>query len=53
MNPVMTMLVSWSAVLVCAVFALIVVTTYWPGRRAYFDKQAAIPLRDGNPDRTS
>ena len=49
MNPFLSMLVSWSAVLFCAVFALIVVTTYWPGRRTYFEKQGAIPLHDGDP----
>jgi cbb3-type cytochrome oxidase subunit 3 len=48
MNPVMSMLISWSAVLFCAVFALIVVTTYWPGRRAHFEKQGSIPLRDSS-----
>ncbi len=30
------------------VFLLILVTTYWPGRRASFQRDAMIPLRDDN-----
>jgi cbb3-type cytochrome oxidase subunit 3 len=29
-----------------AVFVLIIVTTYWPGRGARFQRDAMIPLRD-------
>lgn len=50
MPPILTMLVSWSAVLFVAVFALIVVTTYWPGKRAYFERQGSIPLDDAQPN---
>jgi hypothetical protein len=49
MTPILNTLVSWSAVLVCAVFALIVVTTYWPGKRKYYESQGSIPLHDGEP----
>ena len=49
MTPLMITLLAWSAVLFSAVFALIVVTTYWPGRRAYFEQQGEIPLHDGSP----
>lgn len=35
-----------SIVLVGAVFLLILVTTFWPGRRARFEHDARIPLRD-------
>lgn len=50
MSPILNMLVSWSAVLVSAVFALIVVTTYWPGKRAYYEHQGSIPLDDAPPN---
>jgi cbb3-type cytochrome oxidase subunit 3 len=29
-----------------AVFALIVITTYWPGRRAEIERHGSIPLQD-------
>jgi cbb3-type cytochrome oxidase subunit 3 len=32
--------------LTCVVFALLVATVYWPGRRARFEHDAMIPLRD-------
>ncbi len=35
-----------SIVLVGAVFVLVVAATYLPGRRAGFDQDANIPLRD-------
>lgn len=31
---------------VFAVFVAILVTTYWPGRRARFERDARIPLQD-------
>ena len=37
-----------SIVLVGLVFLLIMVTTFWPGRRARFEHDANIPLRDDN-----
>jgi len=39
-------LMARSVVLVLAVFVLLVVTTYWPGRRSRFERDAMIPLRD-------
>ena len=35
-----------SVVMVLVVFVLLVVTTYWPGRRSRFDNDAMIPFRD-------
>ncbi len=35
-----------SIVLVGAVFVVLVVVIYWPGRRAGFEHDANIPLRD-------
>jgi cbb3-type cytochrome oxidase subunit 3 len=46
LTDIMMWLVGHSVVLVLAVFALIVVTTYWPGRRPRFQRDAMIPLRD-------
>jgi cbb3-type cytochrome oxidase subunit 3 len=39
-------LAAHSVLLVMAVFGLLIATTYWPGRRARFQKDAMIPLRD-------
>jgi cbb3-type cytochrome oxidase subunit 3 len=39
-------LMAHSIVAVLAVFALIIITTYWPGRRSRFQRDAMIPLRD-------
>ena len=41
-------LIRYSIVPVMLVFVLLVVITYWPGRRARFDRDAQIPLRDDN-----
>jgi cbb3-type cytochrome oxidase subunit 3 len=35
-----------SVAIMAAVFVLIVVTTFWPGTRATYDKIARIPLDD-------
>ena len=37
-----------SIVLVGGGFLLMLVTLFWPGRRARFERDAAIPLRDDN-----
>ena len=39
-------LMAHSIVLVGLVFLLLLATTYWPGRRARFERDAMIPLRD-------
>jgi cbb3-type cytochrome oxidase subunit 3 len=43
-------LIQWlqhhSVVMMGGVFIMILVTTFWPGRRATFDKVARIPLDD-------
>ena len=39
-------LMQHSIVAVGLVFLLIVVTTYWPGRQARFERDAMIPLDD-------
>lgn len=39
-------LTRYALVAAVLVFVLIVVTTYWPGRRGRFDQDANIPLRD-------
>ncbi len=39
-------LMARSIVLVGLVFLLLLATTYWPGRRARFERDAMIPLRD-------
>jgi cbb3-type cytochrome oxidase subunit 3 len=36
---------NWIVVML-GVFALIVVVTYWPGRRASFQHDASIPMND-------
>ena len=43
---VLLFLMRHSIVLVGTVFLLLLATTYWPGRRARFDHDANIPLRD-------
>ncbi len=35
-----------SVVMMMGVFLLIVVTTFWPGRRSRFDRDSRIPLED-------
>ena len=35
-----------SVVVVFVVFALLLITLYWPGRRRRFEHDANIPLRD-------
>ncbi len=35
-----------SVVLMLAVFLLLVISTFWPGRRAGFDRDSRIPLED-------
>ena len=35
-----------SVVLMAGVFVLIIVTTFWPGRRPWFDQASRIPLDD-------
>jgi cbb3-type cytochrome oxidase subunit 3 len=35
-----------SVLMMGGVFVLILVTTFWPGRRAWFDHAARIPLDD-------
>jgi cbb3-type cytochrome oxidase subunit 3 len=35
-----------SVIFMIAVFALIVISAYWPSRRATIQSHAAIPLRD-------
>jgi len=35
-----------SVIAMLAVFGLIVITTYWPGRRGGLERLGAIPLRD-------
>jgi cbb3-type cytochrome oxidase subunit 3 len=39
-------LMSHSIVFMLGVFVLLMVTIYWPGRRARFEHDAMIPLRD-------
>lgn len=46
MMEVMLWLQHNSLLIMLAVFVMIVATTYWPGRRATFDKIAHIPLDD-------
>ena len=43
---ILTWLMQYSVVPVGLVFLLIVVTTYWPGRKASFKRDAMIPLDD-------
>ena len=44
--PVIAWLQHFWIVPVTAVFMLIVVTTYWPGRRAAIERNGRIPLDD-------
>lgn len=37
-----------SVVLFGLVFLVLMATTFWPGRRAGYDRDAGIPLRDDN-----
>lgn len=39
-------LMAHSIVFVGAVFVLLIAATYWPGRRAAFQRDAMIPLQD-------
>lgn len=45
-NDTLMWLVAHSVLLVVAVFLMLVVVTYWPGRKARFQHDAMIPLRD-------
>jgi cbb3-type cytochrome oxidase subunit 3 len=45
-TDILMWLVAHSVLLVVAVFAMLVVVTYWPGRKARFQRDAMIPLRD-------
>ncbi len=45
MNIIMW-LMAHSIIFVGLVFVLILVTTYWPGRKTRFQRDAMIPLRD-------
>lgn len=36
----------YSVVMMVIVFSLLMVTVFWPGRRARFDRDALIPLED-------
>ncbi len=36
-----------SIVLMLSVFVLIVLTTYWPGRKSHMERNARIPLDEG------
>jgi cbb3-type cytochrome oxidase subunit 3 len=48
----MTALVLWlrlhAVIMMIAVFAMIVITTYWPGRRSAIERAGAIPMNDGS-----
>jgi cbb3-type cytochrome oxidase subunit 3 len=43
---VMVWMMQHSIVVVGGVFILIVVTTYWPGRKSRIERNALIPLED-------
>ena len=43
---IITWLMRYSIVGVGIVFVLLIATVYWPGRRARFERDAMIPLRD-------
>jgi cbb3-type cytochrome oxidase subunit 3 len=45
-NDVVMWLIAHWIVPTTIVFLLILVTTYWPGRRARFERDAMIPLHD-------
>jgi cbb3-type cytochrome oxidase subunit 3 len=44
--PLLQWLQHNSILLVFTVFVLIVITTFWPGRRPRFDRDGHIPLED-------
>jgi cbb3-type cytochrome oxidase subunit 3 len=46
MNDVIMLLVRYSIVPVIIAFLLIVITTYWPGRRDRIQRDAMIPFHD-------
>ena len=43
---VITWLQQHSILFMVAVFVMIVVTTFWPGRKARFERDGRIPLQD-------
>jgi len=45
-HDIMIWLMAHSIIAVGLVFLLVIVATYWPGRRARFQRDAMIPLRD-------
>jgi cbb3-type cytochrome oxidase subunit 3 len=45
-NIVVAWLQLHSVIGMTAVFALLVLATYWPGRRAAIERNATIPLQD-------
>jgi cbb3-type cytochrome oxidase subunit 3 len=45
-NDIVLWLRLHSVIGMTAVFGLIVIATYWPGRRAAIEQDADIPLRD-------
>jgi cbb3-type cytochrome oxidase subunit 3 len=46
MLAIILFLRDYSPVFMAAAFALLVVTTYWPGRRDRFERDGMIPLED-------
>jgi cbb3-type cytochrome oxidase subunit 3 len=44
--PFITWLTQYTVVAVVAVFLLIVITTFWPGRRERMERDAMIPFQD-------
>ena len=44
--PIISWLQQHSIIAMMAVFILIVVTTFWPGRKPRFDRDSRIPLED-------
>lgn len=44
--PIIQWVQHHSVVMMTAVFVLIVVTTFWPGRRSRFERDGHIPLED-------
>ncbi len=46
MMPIIVWLQHTSILLVFAVFALILLTTYWPGRKTEIERHGRIPLDD-------
>jgi cbb3-type cytochrome oxidase subunit 3 len=46
MNDILLFLRQYSVVVMMVVFALLMVTVLWPGRRERFDRDAQIPLQD-------